>query len=441
MSALVLVVALLAQAEPAVRTVKVRVLVGEKPAPPDTEVRLFNPSPLCGTAQFAGAPMKTPDAEGFVTFAGVEKNASIRAQHRALGHVGLPADRAEPLILRFPTGLPLSGRVVDAKGRPVRRARVKVISREPEFPVRLQAVSDEDGSFQFLNLQAGTWAVSGDAFDEVWSRALEVPAGTAKLEVQLPARVWFSGTVLDGAGQPVVEPWLYVQTVGMGDHTFLDSARDPHDLKAYEALLPHKEPEHFRKAFGGDAKGGFETFAPVDRPMEVWADGPPSACAQTPRALVSTAPIVLRLPAQASLKAKVALPKVKLSFTGPHCEFTADVVPVGGVLVLQNIPAAVTSVELSAPLYQPVEKKLKLSPGQQVDLGVVKFKAGSRLVGRVREGRFVWVFRGSEQIALTDQDGNFDADGLVPGPALIKTEDGRAVKVMLVAGEEARVDL
>ena len=98
MNALSLLVALLAQvpavAEPPTRSIKVRILVGEKPAPPETEVRLFPPSDpdsirLCGTAQYRMAAMQHPDKDGWVTFEKVLKGSGIRAEHPAFGTVGL----------------------------------------------------------------------------------------------------------------------------------------------------------------------------------------------------------------------------------------------------------------------------------------------------------------------------------------------------------------
>lgn len=470
MTALLFVVALLAQPDagvPSTRTVKVRVLHGEAPAPADTEVRLFRPSRLCGTAQYLGAPMRTPDAQGWVTFEDVDEGSSIGAQHRALGSVGLGGEGLAgpgPFTLRFPVGLPLSGRVVDAKGRPQVRARVSVVSLEPDHPRRIVVTSPEDGSFLFGNLKKGKWLVLADAFDDVWSPAVEVEAGTTKLDVTLPARAWFSGRVFDGAGKPLEEPWLHVETVGLGDemlnHDF-PTPKTADDVKSLkEPTGDAANPRKFRKAFGGDAEGRFELFVPTTQPVEVWADGPDGSCAITPRVkLVEGQPVELRLPAPATLALKVTdtkkqpLSKVQLTLRGDGTpgQNVSCHVRTAELVDGMSVPTAYKSMEISASFHAPVTRRLALVPGKPFDLGTVQLTPAARVAGRVldRDGQpagYIDVWLGGVEIATTDGDGEFEADGLAPGRKEISAKGysgarSAAQKIELVVGQQTLVEL
>ena len=459
MTALAVAVMLFAQTPAeATRTIKVRVLVGEKPAPAATEVRLFNPAPrgLCGTSQHAGAPMRNPDAQGWVSFDGVENGASIRAENPALGFASTGTEGNGPFTIRFPAGLPLRGRVVDGKGRPALRARVAVISSEGEHLLRLQAVNDQDGTFFFGNLAKGKWAVLADAFDDQWSQGVEVNAGDEKIEAKLTALSWISGQVLDTNGKPVPGARLEVRTVGLSERAF-HQIEQPKTQAEYEAhLKAPADPASFRRWTWVQDDGHFDTAIATARAVEVLPDSEQLCAKGKWTAVVPGKPLDLRLAAPTKVRVKLLgangtpVPKVTMSFDLPEdCRLedveldTAD-----GVLV-REVPASIPAVTFRVPGHQLVTKKLKAA--KELDLGTVKFATGARLVGKLLDSdgkplKFGPVYLGGEYLVNAHEDGTFVADWLKPGKVFISTvgddDDVSAKKpVTLTAGAEASVEL
>ncbi|HEY3546915.1 MAG TPA: carboxypeptidase-like regulatory domain-containing protein [Propionicimonas sp.] len=476
-----------AQAE--VRAVVVRVLHGDRPAPPDTEVRLFKPfnRNLCGTSQYHAAPMQHPDAQGWVIFETAEEIiVRIEATHPALDTVYLEPkdlkDLSKPLTLRFPAGAKVSGKVLDAKGRPVPRARVLAVSRGPDpggdgkdRAMRMSAVRPEDGRFEFLNLPPGRWLLLADAYDDAWSGGVEVSAGTEGLELKLAARLWLAGNVVDAAGKPVQEPWMHLQVVGLDDDSFPGPFAAPRTQEAYAALARPGvvvEPKAYRKSFGGDALGRFETFVALRGPVEVWADGPEGSCTTSQREVVSAAreAMELRLPAPASLAAKVLDPsgrpatnvrlvlrsRTKVPYHYDCQERTIEPAVKDGRIEVSSLPSHFDSLELRSGMARPFETSLELAPGKKVDLGEIKLLAGGRLRGIVKgpEGKpkeMAKIMLGfgdgeARQVAHTNEYGFFSVNGLPAGPVRVFADlYGRArsdqVEVKVVAGRQVDVDL
>lgn len=455
MFALASVLVLLAQSpqKPPPRTVKVQVLVGTQPAPPQTEVRLLNPSPLCGTAQFAGAPMKHPDAAGWVTFDGVEQGASISAGHRSLGTEGLSADGDGPFVIRFVAGLPLRGKVVDGQGRPAPRTRVAIISADGEHQLRLQA-TDETGSFFFSNTTSGRWAVLADSFDSMWSPGVEVEAGAENVVVALPSLASMSGRVVDTGGRAVAEPVLEVRTVGA-------PWRRPEDLSPpktqaeYQArLAAWVDPPSWAGWFSGDAQGTFDVSLKTARAVEVRPSSSRLCSRGTWTRVTPGKALELRLPAPATLKLKTPSEKVSVELRAPEslsradCELNElELTPVDGALSF-DAPVAVTELILRTPGHQPVTRRLALAPGKELNLGAITFPLAARLVGKVvdangRPAAFAPVYLGGEYLLNAQEDGSFVADWVKPGKTQVASlEDNELVakqRVTLTAGAETPV--
>lgn len=456
MTSLVLLTAVLTQAPAAsTRTITVRVLVGERPAPPETEVRLFNPAPrgLCGTSQYLGAPLRKPDAEGWVTFEGVEPGASIRAESRAFGRAGTSTEGSGPFTIRFPTGLPLRGRVVDGKGRPALRARVAVISSEGEHPLRLQAVSDQDGTFFFGNLAAGKWAVLADAFDDQWSQGVEVTAGQPHVEVTLTARAWISGRVMDTNGRPVPNARLEVRTAGGGERPF-DQLDSPKTQAEYDALLkPPADPAVFRRYTWAGDDGRFDVALATARAVEVSADSEELCAKGKWTAVEAGRPMELRLPAPTNVKVRLVdstgapVPKVTLAFDLPRdCSLrNVEVETVDGVLA-RDVPASISAVTFQVPGHQRVTKTLHAA--KALELGTVKFATGARLVGKLlgSDGlplKFGPVYLNGEYVVTANEDGTFVVDWLEPGNAVVSTvgDDEATVKRRVTLSSRAETSV
>jgi hypothetical protein len=458
MTALAVAVMLFAQTPAdSTRTIKVRVLLGEKPAPAETEVRLMNPAPrgLCGTSLYYGAPKGNPDAQGWVTFEGVEKGAFIRAENPAYGSLGTGTEGDGPFTIRFPAGLPLRGRVVDGKGKPALRARVAVISSEGEHTLRLQAVNPKDGTFFFGNLAKGKWAVLADAFDDQWSQGLEVNAGDEKVEAKLTALSWISGQVLDTNGKPVPSARLEVRTVGLSERAF-HQLEQPKTQAEYEAhLKPRADPVSFQRWAGVNEDGRFDIALATARPVEVMADSE-ELCANGKWVAVSPGKALdLRLPAPTKVKVKLVgangapLAKVTMSFEMPeHCSLEDEELETADGVLVREVPASISAVTFRAPGHQLVTKKLKAV--NELDLGTVKFATGARLVGKLLDSdgkplKFGPVYVAGEYLVNAKEDGTFIADWLKPGKAVISTvgDDEASVKkpVTLTAGAETSVEL
>jgi hypothetical protein len=242
------------------------------------------------------------------------------------------------------------------------------------------------------------------------------------------------------------------------------SAADVQALKAPSGEAA--DPRKWRKAFGGDAEGRFELFVPTSQLVEVWADGPDGSCAVSPRVrLVAGQPAELRLPAPAMLKLKVLgakkapLPKVTLTLRtddrpGQLVDCFARTLELDtkeGVALQPDVPVAFKTVEVSAALHRPVERKLPLVAGQELDLGVLQLTPAARVVGRVVDARgkpagSVGVWLGDEEIASTDGEGKFVVDGLRAGRGELRAKSdsdvwGLVQRVTLVAGAESTVEL
>lgn len=203
--------------EAAAAPLRVRVLYGTEPAPPDTEVLLYAPSPLCGTARRRTAPRAHPGADGWAVFPDVAPGRySVSAEHPALYYASVDVlVPGEPPTLVFSEGLPLTVRVVDERGAAAAGVQIHVVSkREANGGIVIggndgagylairSAPSGPDGTFRFLGLTPGSYAVVAELFDGALSQGVRASPGQAAVELRLPREYPITGQVLDANGKP-----------------------------------------------------------------------------------------------------------------------------------------------------------------------------------------------------------------------------------------------
>ncbi|WP_257455296.1 carboxypeptidase-like regulatory domain-containing protein [Archangium lipolyticum] len=385
-------------------TLRVRVLVGDKPAPLETEVRLYAPSMLCGTSQRSSAPLRHPDAEGWVTFEKVGEVRDVQAEHPALGSASVwPESTDETATIVFPTGLSISGKVVDEKGRGVAEARVYAVPKvEVEGGYRAlvetrsghtayaerSRLSQPDGTFEFWGLREGAWAIVADGFDGVPSPAVEVQAGAREVSVPLFTRFRFGGRVVDADGRPVPKARI---VVALSPRVKVSPRPEGGWERSKEAYARLFEPipdgfnlEGYGKGFDADAQGAFDGFVPVAGPIVVEAL---AQCMASQKAEVSAGgpAIELRLPPTARLTGRALGPdgkpvtKLELRFEARrnakiHCpeKSNLELTTVDGRFSVDGLPGFDTMIA-QVPGLPSVRRKIALKPGRELDLGELRF--------------------------------------------------------------------
>lgn len=138
------------------------------------------------------------------------------------GSSAAPRQRRPQSPPRDPSAVPevgtgrIKGRVIDAEGRPVRRATVMTFGRDSRPP--RSATTDADGSYELTELPAGTYQLSASKGGYVrlmygqrtamgTGRPLELATGQAldKIDFSLPRGGVIVGRVVDEFGDPVTE--------------------------------------------------------------------------------------------------------------------------------------------------------------------------------------------------------------------------------------------
>jgi hypothetical protein len=190
-------------------TLTVRVRSGDEPAPPDTWVRLFRPSPLCGSARYESAEVHHVDGAGEVRFEDVSGPVAVLAEQHELGKVSLPVDVvAGPVTLTFPQpGLALKGQVLDERGAPVpglsfdlRPLRARPTNRSDPW-----VTTDAEGRFVARALAPGEYLMTSNS---ELATALYVPvkvkvqAGDLDVQLKVKAVRRLEGQVVSREGQP-----------------------------------------------------------------------------------------------------------------------------------------------------------------------------------------------------------------------------------------------
>jgi hypothetical protein len=150
-----------------------------------------------------------------------------------------------------PSGFRIAGKVVNAlAGSPLARARVTIVDTKNQQKTE-STVTSEDGSFEFLDLGAGKYALNGAkrgfisaAYDqhERFSTAIVTGAGldTEHLVLRLAPDALLLGTVLDESGEPVrrATVFLYREDRQVGEERIHKvRAETTDDQGAYEFSL------------------------------------------------------------------------------------------------------------------------------------------------------------------------------------------------------------
>lgn len=478
---LALVVALVAVPVCA-QPLEVRVLFGGQPAPPETEVRLFEPSMLCGTAQRRGAPLRHPDAQGRLTFETASPRASLSAEHPALGTAHVAQVGAGPVVVVFPAGAAVAGAVLDDRGQPAEGARVSLVRETPaeggaviesnvgtaHLAVR-SLVTKADGRFEFLGLAPGRYAAVADDFTDVVGAAATVEVKGAQVTVpplRLRARFRVNGRVLDARGGGVKA--RVVATLAPGVTPWPAERPSPWERAPFEKLLepgpPELNPSGWIKGVSTDDDGAFSLPVEVKGPvvLEALAD-----CASVKSRVVEqgSPEVVLRLPALATLEGRLLdaagtpAARARLSFVGEAegcSKQTAEVALTEGKFSLSGLPSSFTHLEVEVAGAPLRSVPVSLVRGRVTQLGDVRLARGATLFGRVlgadgkpRGGAAVSVgVRGEDRGPRNFEvraDGTFEVTGLAPGRVTVAAEDDARVsalrKVVLLEGRRVEVEL
>ncbi|MEN9798069.1 MAG: hypothetical protein RL653_1765 [Pseudomonadota bacterium] len=152
------------------------------------------------------------DARGRAELRGVEPGEyllSVSAEHFAPlvpRPLRLEAGRTDTVEVTLDRGLPLRGRVVDDRGRPVREVEVSAKAEGCSACETASATSRRDGSFELPNLPRGErYQLEATAPDEAWCDSEQVTATPGDPPVLLALRKPFAvtGRVLDDTGAPL----------------------------------------------------------------------------------------------------------------------------------------------------------------------------------------------------------------------------------------------
>jgi protocatechuate 3,4-dioxygenase beta subunit len=108
---------------------------------------------------------------------------------------------AEPLTLRLGPPRSITGRVVGPDGAAMAGARVRALRLSAADPVT--AITDADGRFALVDLDAGPFALVANKDGLAAARAANVPAPTVDLELRLGALGAIAGVVRGPGGAPL----------------------------------------------------------------------------------------------------------------------------------------------------------------------------------------------------------------------------------------------
>jgi len=261
---------------------RVRVSLGGGPAPEQTEIRLADHGPGCGTSRLRRAKRASPGPDGLVVFRGAFPGEySLHATAPGLPHLSrrlsLPGQRE--VRIDFPAGGEVEGQVVDERGQPVPGARVYLFDPGPALAGQWTALCTdshgrfaharrsmrvgEDGRFAFRGLPAGALALAADGFDEVLGQALRVEAGAREVRVPVPVAGRIAGRVdlpwWTSAGQV----WLEVRRERRAERRAFMDTPDATFEQLFEPARADGWADEYRKDVHPGPFGRFDVHLPL----------------------------------------------------------------------------------------------------------------------------------------------------------------------------------
>jgi protocatechuate 3,4-dioxygenase beta subunit len=136
--------------------------------------------------------------------------ASVTLEARAIGFgpskptnvYPAPGQALDDVALQLSEPLEIAGRVIDGSGAPVPDAKV-AIERAGSRAARTPAQTGADGTFRFLDLDAGPYTLIASSGDHAQARRDGVKAPADGVELVLQAHGSLRGVVTDSHGNPV----------------------------------------------------------------------------------------------------------------------------------------------------------------------------------------------------------------------------------------------
>jgi hypothetical protein len=173
-------------------------------------VILSPPKPCVGSPQFrAGAT----DADGRFVFESMHPgwftiSASDGTDYRVVRWEALPGKNGREVEIALPGKLvPLEGRVVDADGKPVEGAQVRVSGARPPSDEQ----TDETGAYRFPRVSPGKQMIDVNHPDLGWFKQdIQVGGSPVRLDIQMPPASLVQGRILARDGSPVAAPRMAV---------------------------------------------------------------------------------------------------------------------------------------------------------------------------------------------------------------------------------------
>ena len=370
-----------------------------------------------------------------------------------------PGERKSGIVITIPSGMMITGKVVDKNGKPVSDVSVaatEATSGSRNFGRRIvlggmRERSDDlvktaaDGTFS-IRVKEGSYdfGFKHDGFSVKTLRAIQVAATSKPLEVTLEPGVEISGRVTrNGAGVEGVRVMAIGDSGNASAETGFDGSFRLTDLTAGQMMLNAMKEDEF-----------IQQIKPVTAPAkDVVFEIPPGG-----RVTGHVVDKNTKQPVTA-FQAGVSAPRGGggMVFMMPPAmrHFTTD----DGTFVLENVPPGQTQIVVDAPGYTTTRvpsitiEEGKTVPAVEVDMdrgvrvaGHVSGPDGSALPGvavrlDVTGGRMMRL--GPMQTAITDENGDYSMDALEAGDQTFefsRTGFLTTQKAATLSGTETRVD-